>query len=54
MQTRLADLARYGLYQFAVALGILSLPVVLLARRAGLPVPLERLFARLVEVSEPA
>ncbi|MFB6120146.1 MAG: hypothetical protein ABEJ68_03405 [Halobacteriaceae archaeon] len=54
MQTRLATLARYGLYQFTLSLGILLLPIVLAARRAGLPIPLERVVARLVEAAGPA
>jgi len=54
MQTRLATLARHGLYQFTLALGIVLLPVVLAARRVGLPVPLERLVARAVEACDPA
>ena len=54
MLTRLATLIRFGLYQFTLTLGILLLPVVLAARRVGLPVPLERLVARAVKASDPA
>jgi len=37
----------FALYQFSIVLGIALLPVALVARQAGVPVPLGRLVERL-------
>ena len=37
----------FALYQFSIVLGITLLPVALVAKRAGVPVPLGRLVERL-------
>lgn len=47
-------LALFALYQVTVALGILLLPVALLARRAGVNLPLGRLVGTLGEAYEDA
>jgi hypothetical protein len=47
-------LALFALYQTTVVLGILLLPVALLARRAGINLPLGRLVGALGEAYENA
>jgi len=49
MFDRLTRWAAFGLYQTTVALGILLLPVALLSRRLGLPLPVDRLVERAAE-----
>lgn len=46
MIERLQRTALFALYQVSVALGIVLLPVALLARRAGVVVPVHRLVER--------
>lgn len=44
----------FALYQFSIVLGITLLPVALVARRAGVPLPVGRLVERLGEAYEEA
>lgn len=46
MIDRLHAIAVFALYQLTIALGIALLPVALLARRAGVTLPLGRLVER--------
>lgn len=46
MFQRLQRLALFALYQSAIALGIVMLPIALAANRAGLTLPLHRLVER--------
>jgi hypothetical protein len=43
-----------ALYQFSILLGILLLPVALVARQAGLRMPMDRVIERLDEAYENA
>ena len=49
MTHRIRATALFVAYQLTVALGILLLPVALLARQAGLRLPLDRALTRLDE-----
>ncbi|MFW5964639.1 MAG: hypothetical protein ACOCQM_07215 [Natronomonas sp.] len=44
----------FALYQFSIVLGITLLPVALVAKRAGIPLPVGRLIERLGEAHEKA
>jgi hypothetical protein len=46
MRTTVADAALFALYQFSLLLGIVFLPLALFARRAGVRLPLDRVFRR--------
>ena len=47
MTTRPVRFTLFALYQLSVLLGVLCMPVALLAHRLGVPVPFERLLSRL-------
>lgn len=49
MTSRIRATALFVAYQLTVAVGILLLPVALLARQAGLRLPLDRALVRLDE-----
>ncbi|WP_435194336.1 hypothetical protein [Natronomonas sp. EA1] len=44
----------FATYQTTIALGVLLLPIALLARKAGLPLPLDRVIARVGAAYEAA
>ena len=44
----------FALYQLSVLLGIVLLPIALAARRAGIPLPLDRIIGRLHTAYEQA
>jgi hypothetical protein len=52
METRLHTAFLFALYQLSVVLGIVLLPVALVARRAGVMVPIHRVIDRLGEAYE--
>ena len=52
MVTRLYRAFVFALYQFSIVLGIAFLPVALVAKQAGLPLPVGRLVERLGEAYE--
>lgn len=54
MIARLYRTTLFALYQSSVAIGILLLPVALLAKQAGLTLPLHRLIASLETAYEDA
>ncbi len=54
MFPRLRTLLLFALYQTCLFVGILLLPVALVARRAGLPFPFHRLVRRLADATERA
>lgn len=47
MESRLYRITLFALYQLTVLVGIALLPVALVARRAGVPLPIHRLIERL-------
>ncbi|QSG09466.1 hypothetical protein [Halapricum desulfuricans] len=47
MESRLYHTTLFALYQLTVLVGIALLPVALVARRAGVPVPVHRAIDRL-------
>ncbi len=47
MEFRLYRAAVFALYQFSLVLGIALMPFALVARRAGVPLPVHRVVARL-------
>ncbi|WP_170178707.1 hypothetical protein [Halapricum salinum] len=47
MESRLSRIALFALYQLTVLVGIALLPIALVARRAGIPLPIHRLIERL-------
>jgi hypothetical protein len=47
MTSRIRATALFAAYQLTVAVGILLLPLAILARQAGLRLPLDRVLARL-------
>jgi hypothetical protein len=47
METLVRRATLFALYQFSIVLGILLLPLALLARRAGVALPVHRLIERL-------
>lgn len=47
METRLHTATLFALYQLSVLLGIVLLPVALVARRAGVMLPIHRVIDRL-------
>jgi len=47
MESRLSRMTLFALYQLTVLVGIALLPVALVARRAGIPLPIHRLIERL-------
>jgi len=54
METRLLQFGVFALYQLSVLLGIVLLPIALLAQRMGVRVPLDRVLERLDEAYEHA
>jgi hypothetical protein len=52
METRLHTAILFALYQLSVLLGIVLLPVALIARRAGVMIPIHRVIDRLGEAYE--
>jgi hypothetical protein len=52
MIRRLRSLLLLALYQTCLFLGILLLPVALLARRVGIPFPFHRIVRRLAEATD--
>lgn len=54
MIARLYRTTLFALYQSSVAIGILLLPIALLAKQAGLTLPLHRLIASLETAYEDA
>lgn len=54
MTTRPTRALLFVTYQFTVLLGVLFMPVALVARQLGVPVPFGRLVARLGEAVDPA
>jgi hypothetical protein len=52
MQARLRRTSLFALYQTSIVLGIALLPVAILARRAGIQVPLGDLIDRLGDAYE--
>lgn len=47
MLARLSRLVLFGAYQLSIAIGIVLLPVALVARRLGIPIPMHRAIAAL-------
>lgn len=47
MESRLYNATVFALYQMSVVLGIVLLPVALMARRAGVELPIHRVVDRL-------
>lgn len=47
MSTRLTRTTTFALYQLSLFAGVLLLPIALVARRMGIPVPYNRIIARL-------
>ena len=54
MMARLYRTTLFALYQCSLALGILLLPMALLAERAGVSLPIDRLVTRLHDAHEAA
>jgi hypothetical protein len=54
MVTRLYRAFVFALYQFSIVVGITFLPLALVAKRAGVPLPLGRLVERLGDAYERA
>jgi hypothetical protein len=47
MESRLSRFTLFALYQLTVLFGIAMLPIALVARQAGIPLPINRLIERL-------
>ncbi|MFB6189401.1 MAG: hypothetical protein ABEI57_05925 [Halapricum sp.] len=47
MESRLSRTVLFALYQLSVLIGIALLPIALVARRAGIPLPIHRAIDRL-------
>jgi len=54
MESRLYRTTLLALYQFSLLLGILMMPLALVARKVGLTLPVHRLVARLGDAYERA
>lgn len=54
MESRLYQLSVFALYQLTLLLGIFMLPIALVAKRLGVPLPLHRVVMRLDEAYERA
>lgn len=52
MVSRLYRATVFALYQFSIVLGITLLPVALIAKRAGVPLPINRIINRLGKAYE--
>lgn len=52
MESRLYNATLFALYQLSVLLGIVLLPVALVARRAGVMLPIHRIIDRLGKAYE--
>ena len=54
MESRLYQLVVFALYQLTLLVGIFMLPVALVARRLGVPLPVHRIVERLDDAYERA
>ena len=54
MESRLYQLGVFALYQLTLLLGIFMLPLALVARKLGIPIPVHRVVMRLDEAYERA